>query len=193
MSITIITPPVGEPVDVATTKQHNRITLSDDDALIATYISAARTLTEAKLNRCICKTRLELRLDQFPNYLDIIPLPRGPVITPLIAFNYLDSATQQWTVVDSSLYVVDTVANVSQIGLASNKNWPTALDQMNSVQIQYDSGWSVDGSLVPAAVKVYIMSLVGAMYNNREAVADKAAVTIEFIERLLDPFMEPQL
>ena len=37
------------------------------------------------------------------------------------------------------------------------------------------------------------MSLVGAMYNNREAVAEKAAVKVEFLERLLDPFCEPQL
>jgi len=191
MSTRIITGPTFEPVTLADTKLHCRIDNAYDDTLLTAYITAARVHAEALLHRCIATQTVEQWLDSLPKFGDVINLPHGPVFN-LTMFRYLDSQTLVWTVVDPSVYVLDTVSNVAQLTPASNENWPTALDQANVVQIQYQSGFDQGQGItaIPAAIKIYIMSLVGAMYNNREAFADKAAVNVEFLERLLDPYAE---
>src|SRR5690242_13046752 len=71
-AIQIEIPPLAEPVTLAVMKNHLRVTISDDDALIAIYIAAARQSVEAFLARSLVNKGCVQSLDAFPYFVDTI-------------------------------------------------------------------------------------------------------------------------
>lgn len=64
--------PFCEPVSLQMVKDHLRVTLCDDDALISAYISAARISCEIFTRRRFINTTLAQFLDSFPYYTDTV-------------------------------------------------------------------------------------------------------------------------
>jgi Phage gp6-like head-tail connector protein len=69
-SLQIESPAAAEPVTLAEAKSHLRVTISDDDALIATYVQAAREGVEAFLGRSLVNKGYRQSLDAFPYFTD---------------------------------------------------------------------------------------------------------------------------
>jgi hypothetical protein len=69
-SLQIQAPPLNEPVDMDTLKNHLRVTIANDDALIGIYLQAARELIESESGRSLVNKRYRQSHDRFPRIHD---------------------------------------------------------------------------------------------------------------------------
>lgn len=162
------TAPTEEPITLAEVKAHSRIDFSDDDALIGTYITAARQWAERTgLWRTLVTTTFDLSLDGFPCYaMQPLYLPRPP-LQSVTSIAYVDIAgvTQTWS---ASAYVVDTKSsNLGRIMPVYGTIWPVTRMQMNAVTIRFVAGYGA-ASAVPEGIKAALKFLVANWYENRE-------------------------
>ncbi len=193
LNLKLITPPVAEPVTLAQVKQHCRVTIDDDDALLETYISAARELCERETHRSFFNQTWRLSLDHFPMYpfwsgtqqsttlhdgwsysswwkYFQIKLPR-PSFVSVTSITYVDMLGDTQTV-DPSIYYVDTAGEPGSVSPIYGSYWPyTDLYVPDSVAVNYVAGSYGDGvneAYCPAKVQVAIMMAAAGMYENRE-------------------------
>ena len=164
---TVMQPPALEPVSLDEAKAHLRVTSADEDAYIASLITAAREWCEGFQQRAYVTQTRKLVLDRFPGGCAIY-LPRPPLqsVTSIV---YTDSEGAQYTV-DADSYIVDTDAEPGRIVLAYGASWPSVtLRPAAGVEITYVAGYG-DASDVPQKVKQAMLLLVGHWYEQREAV-----------------------
>jgi len=158
----VTTPPASEPVSLADMKEHLKVDVSDDDALITLQIVAARRWAELFCNRSIPSQTLTATLDLFPSGDRCFILPQSPVIS-VTSIQYIDSVGDLQTL-NSSLYTVDTNSIPARIEPVYGTSWPSTRTQLNAVTIVYVAGQStVDDDIVHA-----IKLLVGSLYLARE-------------------------
>jgi hypothetical protein len=69
-SIQVQTPPAAEPVDLVTLKNHLRVTITNDDALIKLYLQSARELVESESGRSLVNKLYRQSHDRFPRLHD---------------------------------------------------------------------------------------------------------------------------
>jgi uncharacterized phiE125 gp8 family phage protein len=181
-----LTAPTVEPVSVAEVKSHSRIGISDDDALIAIYITSARQLAEQKTGRSLAPRTLVRYYDEFP---DSIELPKGP-ITSIDAVRYINEAGVL-TTLSGAAYALDATQLSSWIVPAYGTEWPSTLTTPNAVQIQYQVGYS--SVTIPASIKAYILLMVGTLYENRESASERPVSDNPFADALLARYIVSEL
>lgn len=169
---------------------------SDDDAwLEAVGIPAAREYCEGELGRSLATRTVEIATNKFPtvtvNTSDgpCIDLPFGPVqsVTSVTYLRYqtdsngdrvLDSngdAVTETATVATSTYTIDSYSTPNRLLLAFGKSWPTdAIDTANSVKVRYVTGYvptadSNERAVLPRAVRIAMLLMLGHLYENREA------------------------
>jgi hypothetical protein len=76
-AIAIETPAAAEPVSIDEMKSHLRVTSSEDDDLIGTYIEAARISVEGFTSRSLVQKGYRQSLDNFPYYVDPVGSPQA--------------------------------------------------------------------------------------------------------------------
>ncbi len=175
---TVVHPPATEPVSLDEAKAHLRVTTTDEDAYIASLITAAREWCEGFQQRAYITQAHKLTLDRWPCGRAIY-LPRPPLqsVTSIV---YTDSEGAQYTI-EAKSYIVDTDAEPGRIVLAYGASWPSVtLRPAAGVEITYVAGYG-DASDVPQKVKQAMLLLVGHWYEQREAVlAGSISKEIEF-------------
>ena len=122
MALKVITPPTAEPITLEETKQHLRISGSDDDIILLSMIKQAREFCEDFQNRKYITQGLELVLDSFPEY-NYISFKNSSPVQSVESIKYYD-ATGQESVFDFSNYIVDRDSFVNRIVLGYCKLWP---------------------------------------------------------------------
>jgi uncharacterized phiE125 gp8 family phage protein len=80
MSLQLLAPPAAEPVTLAEAKAHLKLDTSDEDALVAALITAARARAEWHTGRAFVTQRWRLRLDAWPQQ-GVIELPLPPLVS----------------------------------------------------------------------------------------------------------------
>lgn len=131
-------PPAGEPLSPADFKQHQKISASDEDTLIAAQLSAARRWAETFTRRQFVLATWKLYLDRFPCYA--LRLPRPPLIS-VSSIQYVDTAGATQTL-DDSLYQVDHNHEPGLIVPDFGQVWPTTRDGTpNAVTVTYLAGY----------------------------------------------------
>lgn len=185
--IEVVTDPAAEPVSVAEAKQHLRVDIDDDDALIASYVTAARQWCESFLRRALVTQTLRYTLDEWPDR-DYIVLPRPPLqsITSLV---YIDDDGNTDTVA-SATYHADTAR--SRLYLANDYDWPTeTLRSVAAVQVTYVAGYGGPED-VPQVIKSAILLALGDLYEMRENTvvgAGNSALVVPFgVQAMLWPY-----
>lgn len=185
MSLYIVTPPTAEPVTLAEMRAHARIDAADEDALLASFIMAAREMAEHELQRSLIAKTYELTLDEFPE--GTIELPMGPLAgasaLSVTSVKYTDIAGGEQTV-SSGAYLVDAYSDTPRLTPISG--WPSPQTVQNAVRVRYVSGHA-NSSLIPAAIKVWIELHAAHFFENRAA-AGAPAEPLPFLGRLLDPY-----
>ncbi|MEM9085308.1 MAG: hypothetical protein AAGB23_05245 [Pseudomonadota bacterium] len=158
MGITVTTPATTFPVTVLEVKEQSRITSSSEDIWVERAIKAATAFCENHTARSFSAKSLRLTLDEFT---DSIMLPRGPV-TSVTQIRYLDTegATQ---IVPETDYTVDLSNFTSWIVRDTDATWPTILDRVNAVWVDYDVGVSPDEE-----VRHAILLLAAHWFDDRE-------------------------
>lgn len=160
MNLTVITPPEAEPVSVATAKAHLRVDYATDDALIESYLKAARELGEGLARRAFVTQGLRLVLDEFPAGL-ILKLPRPP-LQSVEEVTYLDSDGAEHTWTD---FTVDARSEPGRIIFHSLPS--DSLLESGAVAVEFTAGYG-DAADVPVVFVQAILQTVAVWYENRE-------------------------
>ena len=183
----IVTPPSVEPVTLAEAKLHLRVSITDDDALISSLITAARSVCETRLRRALCTQTIDCFFDNFPwggGYYNrmirqmgpspywlptstgILDLPRPP-IQSVVGLYYLDFNGSYQTI-DTSYYTY-SVGTPGRIQPVYGKVWPIARPTIDAVRVRLVVGYG-DPSAVPETIKAARKLMIGNWYENREEV-----------------------
>ena len=169
-SLTRATPPAVEPVTVSEAKAHLRVDVSDDDAYIATLITAAREWCEQYLDRTLIDTQWTMRLDSFPYEIE---LPRPPIASAgtatavTLTYTLGDDST---ATLSSTQYRVDRNSTPGVVRQLRAGTWPANLDDYNAVAVTWWAGYGSSGTSVPAAIRHAMLMLVAHWYENRNTV-----------------------
>jgi uncharacterized phiE125 gp8 family phage protein len=187
-SLVRATQPAVEPVTLAEAKEHLRVDISTDDALISAIVKASREFCEEYLDRSLVYTQWTMRMDAIPWEIE---LPRPPVAqagttTATVVTYTLE--TQATATLDTSTYRVDRTATPGVIRTVYAGTWPSHLFDENSVSVTWWGGYGADGTAVPAAVRSAMLMMIGSLYEHRSAVlAGSISKEIEFgVKALLD-------
>lgn len=185
MSIQLITPPAEEPVGLAEAKLHCRIESddTDEDALIAGLIVAARQAAEHETGRALVSQGWRMSLDKFP--VAAIEAPNPPLIS-VDEIRYIDPDGAQQT-------LANTAYRRSRIkGLilpAYGTTWPATRLDVGVVEIDITVGYG-DADDVPQAIKQWMLLCIGTWYACRETVTSGQLSSLprNAWDALLDPY-----
>ena len=182
MGLTLITAATLLPVTVAEAQAHCRV--EGEDTYLTALITAATAHVERMLDISLLSRSWRLSLDAFT---DAIELRRGPV-TSVTSVTYYDTLGNLQTL-STAVYTVDLTSKPQWIVRTQGQSWPSLLDAVNGVRIDYVSGYAT----FPAEytdLKHAILLLVGHWYANREAVnpGNMASEVPLAFTALMDPF-----
>lgn len=181
----VTVPPTIEPVTLAEAKAQCRVdaSMTDEDALIASYIAGAREICEGMDWRAYLTQTIELWLPGWPTD-GKIELPRPPLqsVSSIVYYDTADAAATLAT----SVYFVDTVSQPGRVRLRSKQSWPGAtLRDYNAICVTYVAGWTA-AAAVPEKIKQAMRLIIGHWYENREdATVGAVSRTIELGARML--------
>ena len=168
-SLARFTAPAVEPVTLAEAKSQCRIDGSDEDAYVASLITAAREYVENVLDLSLVTQVWEARYDTFPLW-EII-LPRPPMQAAAVTVIYRDEAGTLNTITSTAnAFQVDAYATPGRIYPLYEGVWPAVRGDENSVTVRWTAGYGASGASVPATVKSLIMLLVAHWYEMRQPV-----------------------
>jgi uncharacterized phiE125 gp8 family phage protein len=202
MPLQLITPAAEEPVSLIEAKLHLRVDANDDDALIASLITAARQAAETLTGRQMVTARWRLVLDGFPeaacmgvSSAQSFSLPAHAVllakcpVQAVVSIQYLDMNGSAQVLPESS-YVVDSACEPARITPVFGVTWPASLPQIGAVTVTFDAGYGL-ASAVPEGIKSWVKLRVGSLYAHREEVSTLTRGRIDplpFVDGLLDPY-----
>jgi uncharacterized phiE125 gp8 family phage protein len=182
-SLALVTAPTIEPVTLAEAKLHLRVDHGDEDALIESLVTSARTHVEHVTSRAFINQTWRLSLDAFPAE---IRLPRPP-LSSVTSLQYLDGNGTLQTLSASS-YTVDSDAEPGRVVEAYATTWPSVRNDIRAVRVTYVAGYGATAATVPQPIKQAILLLVGHWYANREAVGTVGSDIAFAVDALLAPF-----
>lgn len=182
--LVLVTPPSVEPITLDQAKNALRVDIADDDALINTYITAARQACEAFIHGCLITQTWRVSLDGFPDDgTDPILIPIEPLVsvTSVKWFDQTNTATTltAWAS-GAGDYIVDTDSEPGRLVLPPNQVWPgVSLWPVNPVQIVVTAGFGASGANVPAAYLNGMYMCIAHWYENRSAIETSGAIPKE--------------
>lgn len=161
--LTLVTPPVAEPVTLEEAKLHLRLDQDAEDTLLSAMIVAAREYVEMYTRRQLVTATWELSLD---TWVDVIRPPKPPLLG-VNAITYLDEAEMEQTLA-ANTYRVDTTLEPGRIVRASGASWPAVAPVPGAIRIAYDAGYGT-ASAVPETFRQAILLSVADLYEHRES------------------------
>lgn len=157
--------PATEPIGLEEAKQHLRVFVNDDDAMIARLIAGARAACELATGRQLVTATWELRLDGFPSGLEPIYLPLGK-LQSVTHVKYLDSDGTEQTF-SSANYRVGSYREPAEVTLAYGQSWPALRGVRDQVTVRFVCGYGAAES-VPQLLKQGMLLMIGTLYAGRE-------------------------
>ncbi len=162
--------PAVEPILVAEAKAYLKISVSTDDALIGTLITAARQEYERLSNTACVLQTIQEKFDAFPDATNsnpraILKLTVSPVVA-VTGITYLngDGNSTTW---NSGSYTADTYTKPARIEPKFDYSYPEVYNEINAVTVTYTAGYA-DASAVPADIKKVLYLLIADAYENRQ-------------------------
>lgn len=174
-SLRTITPPAAEPVSLETVKEHLRIDLDAEDALLEAYLASARDKGEQLARRAFITQTLEMIVDTFPQ--DGILKVMRPPLQSVTSVKYYDSDNVQHTWTD---YIVDADSEPGRI--IFNTLPGDALRESGAIVVRFVAGYGDAGEDVPGSLKQTLLQLVGHWYEHRESMS----VPVEIRQAFMD-------
>ena len=164
----LITPSAIEPVTLEHAKRHARIDHDIEDALLATFIAAARQHGEHLTARQFVEAEFELLLEAFPQGNGPIRLPRPP-LQAVTAVAYVDRDGER--TLAAANYRVDAAGQLGVIEPVEAFAWPPTRGQPGAVAVRFRTGWPVvnGAATTPEAIQTWMLARVTGLYEQREA------------------------
>lgn len=180
--LALITPPSVEPVTLAETKAWLKVDGTDDDALITSLITAARTSAEDYTRRAFITQAWRQSLDlsgwgmgdglpegvyDLPSTVLYCALPRlVELLRPPVI-----SITTVTTYSTSNVAAVYSSANYSLINdrlvQLNTATWPSDVRQFGALEVVTLNGYGASAASVPEPIKTAIKMHVMKMYDGR--------------------------
>lgn len=163
----LVTGPTEEPLTVAEAKHHLRVSHTLEDGYIGSLVIAARRWVESTTGRALVSQTWDYALDCFPRG-PAITIPRAPLQSvESVTYYGRDLVTE--TVMDPSLYQVDTLREKGAIALLDGASWPSdSLRTSSGVVVRFVAGYGDTPADVPEDIVHATKLLVGEMYAFRE-------------------------
>lgn len=172
----------NEPVSLADLKAQGRITFSNEDALLQSYIAAARDRCESELNRKIRRQRVELTYCAWGTGLRLDRLGHDIEIDSI---TYLD-VNGDVQLLDAAAYRVK-LAQLPVVLCTDGNDWPSLSQLRPEIVVTAQAGY-LDADSVPPAIKQWIVAVASSLFRSRESHSDKTMNELEFIGGLLDEY-----
>jgi len=170
ISKTIVTAPAVEPVSLAETKTHLRITASDEDTRLNNLIKAVRMQAEELTGRRLITQTWKAFYAGWPDEYFIIPFPTLQSVTHIKYYDTDGSATT-WS---AGNYIVDTDAEPGRVVLGYSKSWPSVtLYPSNPIEIQFVCGYGAAASNVPEELRQAMLIGIERLYDKPHESYDK--------------------
>ena len=164
MGLYLVSGPTEEPIKIEEVKDHLRITIDTEDALLAEYIKVARQHCEKLQNKVYLTQIWDWYMDDFPDVPIDVPLPPLQSVTHIKYTDVDDTQTEY----SSDYYNVDIYNTPGRINLAWGCVWPSVtLKTLNPIVIRFVAGYTA-ANKVPESVKHAIKLLIGHLYEHRE-------------------------
>jgi uncharacterized phiE125 gp8 family phage protein len=184
MSLTLVTPPAVEPVDISDAQEQAIVAYAAETVLLARLIAAARAHVEQVTWRQLITAEYEWRLDRLCGTLYV---PR-PKLQSVASFQYVDAQGNTQTL-DAGDYTVDVNSTPGRILPAHGKSWPTTRGHIDDVIIRFFSGYGNAGTDVPQPLIHAILMLVAFWYEQRETAAGTSTTEVPLgFDALIAPF-----
>ena len=187
MAQLMVQAPAREPVSLAEAKAQLRLVHDDDDPLVASLVTAARRVVEARTGLCLVAQAWLCFSDAWPAD-GVIVLP----VAPLIEIEEIGvfGEDDQKAVIDPAHYVADATARPPRVLLRGSRQWPRPGRAVNGIGIRVQAGFGAAGD-VPQPLRQAVLMLVAHWYAHR---GDEAAPgTPKAVEALLQPLREVRL
>jgi uncharacterized phiE125 gp8 family phage protein len=164
MATTLVTAPASEPVSLAEAKAHLRVVHSDDDQLIASLITAARRVVEARTGLCLIAQDWMCFRDDWPED-GVIELP----VAPLRAVEEIGVYGEdgQKAVIDPAHYIVDAASRPARVMLRGSRLWPRPGRVVNGIGIRAEAGFGPLPEDVPQPLRQAVLLLVAYVFAQR--------------------------
>lgn len=204
-TVQIVTPPAIEPLDLDLVRQHCRIDQSADDALLAGYARAARTMAEMYLSRLLITqtvlwtvTPEDFVHPRWHFLRHALVIPRAPVQS-ISSVTVLDRRGNSTTISPATLPIVppqqllgyraDLAHSPSRlyIGEYTIMSDGRLLRQVDleNIQIEFVAGYGDDWETIPQPILDAILLYCGFLYEHR---GDAASEMPKAAEWLMDPY-----
>lgn len=173
-TLTLITGPEMEPLDLSQVKRHLRFTSTSEDTLLDGWIAAARQYFEEMTSRQIMAATWELWLDGFPfgptfGPNNRIELPR-PALLAVQGISYVGSDGTLVTL-DPTTYTVmapsGPQASPGWVQLTYGSAWPVTQFVSGAVRVRFQAGYGSAPGDVPELVRQVLYLLIGHFHKYR--------------------------
>lgn len=154
--LTDLNPPPAEPVTLAEAKAFLRVDHDDEDALIQTLITSARTRLEAYLNIAMIRRPMQVAR----SFGGTIKLPRWPVAS--LESVHIDG-------VQTDDFVADLLCRPVQIKVGT----------ADTLEIAFTAGYGVASADVPAPLRQAMLLLVAHGFEHRDGVSDTLPLMVD--------------
>ncbi len=186
MSLTLLSPPAGDPVTLSEIKDHLRVTQTDDDALIAGYLAAASRSIEARGGLALMPQQWRLTLDHVPEETVILPIAPA---TSVDAVTIVDSAGVPQTVAVSAYEFAPGAPG----RLRRAAPWGRPGVALDGVGVDFTAGYA-DAASAPEPLKQAVKILAAHFYEARAAASEDRFYTVpQTVDALIAPYKEVRL
>lgn len=180
-SATVKTAPTAALADEREIRNYCRVDLPGErDKLLALYDAALRTAERETGLSFLTQTRLAT----FPAFADTLRLPGGPVQS-VESVQYRDEDGDLQTL--GSEYWHDHLsAFPPRIERNRNYSWPSTQTRSDAVTVEYVAGFGDAAADVPQTLRIGVLALAFAFYDNPAATAESVMQENRAISRLLN-------
>lgn len=172
MAFTIASDSGALIVSLSDVKQHLRVEIADDDALITALIHAAREKIENYCNIALTVKTVHEFFDVFPamtlqrpNAEFYLKVNRVESVTSIQYYEDVESDTL--TTIDSADYILDNASQYARVAPRIGVKWPLEDGRINGVKIIYEAGYS-DVADIPAPIIQSAKLMISDWYERRE-------------------------
>jgi uncharacterized phiE125 gp8 family phage protein len=193
MTITIITPPVSEPVSLAEAKAFLRLETSDEDDLVSHLISTAREAIERSLGLALITQTVRETLDAFTgsgvqNHGRAYRLAVQPLVSvTAVAVRDASGGSTPW---DADQYFVMPGLHGCLV-LTPDGRFPASTLGAGGIEVTYVAGFGAAGAQVPNAIRQAILLAVADGFENRTGITDYGLSPV--ISALIAPYRRVRL
>ena len=159
-TIQVNIPASAEPLRLAEVKLHLELDDTRYDAMVTDLMRAARDYAEKYTSKYFAPRTVTEYYDYWPACTFELSY------NPVSAVNAIRYLTQQYTIETWSAdnYRVDLFSSVARVSKRENASFPSLPNEINSVQVEYVTGYTESPAMVKQAMKM----LIAFWIENRE-------------------------